>query len=59
MGTRSNFNSAKLDETQAETNSYEILTYQKKAGDLSFQASIFNRYSAILFRPDEVGDLIL
>ena len=58
VGTRSNFNSAKLDETQAETNSYEILTYQKKAGDLSFQASIFSRYSSILFRPDEVGDLI-
>ena len=58
VGTRSNFNSAKLDETQAETNSYDILTYQKKAGDLSFQASIFSRYSSILFRPDEVGDLI-
>src|SRR6202045_3095063 len=58
VGTRSNFNSAKLDENQSETNSYDILTYQKKAGDLSFQASIFNRYSSILFRPDEVGDLI-
>ena len=58
VGTRSNFNSAKLDETQAETNSYDILTYQKKAGDLSFQASIFSRYSSILFRPDQVGDLI-
>jgi hypothetical protein len=58
VGTRSNFNSAKLDENQSETNSYEILTYQKKAGDLSFQASIFNRYSSILFRPDNVGDLI-
>ena len=58
VGTRSNFNSAKLDETQAETNNYEILTYQKKVGDLNFQASIFNRYSSVLFRPDEVGDLI-
>src|SRR6202040_2667559 len=58
VGTRSNFNSAKLDENQSETNSYEILTYQKKAGDLSFQASIFNRYSSILFQPDNVGDLI-
>jgi outer membrane receptor protein involved in Fe transport len=57
-GTRSNFNSAKLNETQAETNSYEILTYQKKVDDLNFQASIFNRYSSILFRPDNVGDLI-
>src|ERR1700730_8840609 len=47
VGTRSNFNSAKLDENQSETNSYEILTYQKTAGDLSFQASIFNRYSSI------------
>ena len=28
------------------------------AGDLNFQASIFTRYSSILFRPDEVGDLI-
>jgi outer membrane receptor protein involved in Fe transport len=57
-GTRSTFNSAKLDETQAETNSYEILTYQKKVDDFNFQASAFNRYSSILFRPDNVGDLI-
>jgi outer membrane receptor protein involved in Fe transport len=55
---RSTFDSAKLDENQSEDNAYEILTYQKKAGDLNFQASIFNRYSAILFRPDNVGDLI-
>jgi len=55
---RSTFNSAKLDENQSEDNSYEILTYQKKAGDLNFQASIFNRFSSILFRPDNVGDLI-
>jgi outer membrane receptor protein involved in Fe transport len=55
---RSRFNSAKLDENQSEDNSYEILTYQKKAGDLNFQASVFNRYSTILFRPDNVGDLI-
>ncbi|HXP36082.1 MAG TPA: TonB-dependent receptor [Chthoniobacterales bacterium] len=55
---RTNFNSAKLDENQAEDNAYEILTYQKNAGDFNFQASIFNRYSSILFRPDNVGDLI-
>src|SRR3954462_1634752 len=58
VGARSNFNSPKLDENQSETNNYEILTSQKKMGDLNFQASIFNRYSSILFRPDEVGDLI-
>src|SRR6266403_1226841 len=55
---RSTFDSAKLDENQSEDNAYEILTYQKKAGDLNFQASIFNRFSSILFRPDNVGDLI-
>src|SRR6266576_2854388 len=55
---RSTFESAKLDENQSEDSAYEILTYQKKAGDLNFQASIFNRYSSILFRPDNVGDLI-
>ena len=58
VGTRSTFNSAKLDENQSEDNAYEILTYQKKAGDFNFQISAFNRYSSILFRPDEIGDLI-
>lgn len=58
VGTRSTFNSAKLDENQSEDNAYEILTYQKNAGDFNFQASAFNRFSSILFRPDEVGDLI-
>jgi outer membrane receptor protein involved in Fe transport len=55
---RTTFNSAKLDENQSEDNAYEILTYQKNAGDFNFQASAFNRYSSILFRPDNVGDLI-
>jgi outer membrane receptor protein involved in Fe transport len=58
VGTRSNFNSAKLDENQSEDNLYDILTYQKKADDFNFQISAFNRYSSILFRPDDVGDLI-
>src|SRR5438874_6586029 len=55
---RTTFNSAKLNENQSEDNAYEILTYQKSAGDFNFQASVFNRYSEILFRPDNVGDLI-
>jgi hypothetical protein len=58
VGTRSTFDSAKLDENQSEDSAYEILTYQKKVDDFSFQASVFNRYSAVLFRPDNVGDLI-
>jgi outer membrane receptor protein involved in Fe transport len=58
VGTRSNFNSAKLDENQSEDNLYDILTYQKKLDNFNFQISGFNRYSSVLFRPDEVGDLI-
>jgi len=55
---RSTFDSAKLDENQSEDSAYEILTYQKKVDDFNFQASVFNRYSSILFQPDNVGDLI-
>jgi outer membrane receptor protein involved in Fe transport len=55
---RTHFNSSKLDENQSEDNVYDILTYQKKVDDFNFQASAFSRYSSILFRPDQVGDLI-
>src|SRR5438876_6662965 len=55
---RSDFDSSKLNENQTEQSSYAILTYQKKADAFSMQASIFTRYSSVLFRPDEVGDLI-
>ncbi len=58
VGTRSTFDSAKLDENQAEDSFYTVLAYQKKVDDFNFQASIFSRYSAILFRPDNVSDLI-
>jgi hypothetical protein len=54
---RDNFNSAKLDENQAENAAYGILTYQKKSDLFNMQASVFTRYSGVLFRPDEVGDL--
>jgi len=55
---RADFDSSKLNENQTEQSSYAILTYQKTAGDFSMQASVFTRYSSVLFRPDEVGDLI-
>src|SRR6184192_4059271 len=54
---RDNFNSANLDENQAENSAYGILTYQKKSDQFNMQASVFTRYSGVLFRPDEVGDL--
>jgi outer membrane receptor protein involved in Fe transport len=52
------FDSSKLDENQAENSAYVIVAYQKKAADFNMQASLFTRYSGVLFRPDEVGDLI-
>src|SRR5947208_2326507 len=52
------FDSAKLDENQTEQNSYAIVAYQKKVDDFNMQAAVFTRYSSVLFRPDDVGDLI-
>ena len=54
----SNFDSAKLNENQTQQSAYAILTYQKKMDQLNYQASIFTRYSGVLFRPDNLGDLI-
>ena len=52
------FDSAKLNEIQAEQDAYAILAYQKKSDVFNMQASVFTSYSSILFRPDNVGDLI-
>jgi outer membrane receptor protein involved in Fe transport len=52
------FDSSNLNENQNEQNYYAIEAYQKTAGDLSFQLSTYQRYSSVLFRPDETGDLI-
>ena len=54
----SEFSSAHLDENQNEQNDFAVIAYQKSAGKLNFQQSIFVRNSSILFRPDDVGDLI-
>ena len=50
-------NSASLDETQTEQSYYGIVAYKQTAGDLSFQIAQVNRYSSVLFQPDENGDL--
>ncbi len=54
----SSFSSANLNENQNEQNYYAVEAYQKSDGDLSFQVSTYQRYSSVLFRPDEAGDLI-
>jgi outer membrane receptor protein involved in Fe transport len=52
------FNSAFLDEHQNEFNQFNVLAYQKSAGDLDYQVSYFNRYSQLHFYPDPTGDLV-
>ncbi len=55
--TTTNFNSANLNENQNEQNYYAVVAYQKSAGDLNYQASIFGRNSNVHFTPDPIGDL--
>jgi outer membrane receptor protein involved in Fe transport len=51
-GGPSTFNSADLNENQNEQNYYGVVTYQKSAGDLNFQTSVFGRNSDVHFTPD-------
>nr|MDQ2868743.1 TonB-dependent receptor [Verrucomicrobiota bacterium] len=55
---RATFDSSRLNENQHEQSAFLILAYQRKVGDLDLEASVFTRYSSVLFRPDDVGDLI-
>jgi outer membrane receptor protein involved in Fe transport len=52
-----NFDSSTLSENQNEQNYYGVVTYQKSAGDLNYQVSVFGRNSDVHFTPDPVGDL--
>jgi outer membrane receptor protein involved in Fe transport len=56
-GLPANFNSADLNENQNEQNYYGVVSYQKSAGDLNYQASVFGRKSSVHFTPDAIGDL--
>jgi len=49
--------SAGINENQNEQNYYGVVTYQKSAGDLNYQASVFGRNSSVHFTPDPIGDL--
>ena len=55
-GGPTTFNSADLNENQNEQNYYGVVTYQKSAGDLNFQASAFARNSSVHFTPDMNGN---
>ncbi len=58
-GVPATFESAHLNENLNEQNYYGVVTYQKAAGDLNFQTSVFGRNSDVHFTPDPVGDLVL
>ncbi len=57
-GTRTDFNSAALNEHQSESNDYAVLSYLKSGDDYGFQVSAFERYSRLDYTPDTIGDLM-
>jgi outer membrane receptor protein involved in Fe transport len=52
------FDSTFLNERQNEQNHYGIFAYQKSTDKFDMQASIFTRFSGVVFKPDINGDLI-
>lgn len=52
------FDSAKLNERQAESTEFVIVSLQKQIGDIDAQVSVFNRTSSLHFSPDWTGDLL-
>jgi outer membrane receptor protein involved in Fe transport len=52
-----NFDSADLNERQAERNDYLVAAYQKSAGNLNCQVAGYGRFSGVHFMPDPTGDL--
>ena len=50
--------SSTVNENQNEQNYYAVLSYQKSAGNLSSQVSLFSRYTDLRFRPDPAQDLL-
>ena len=53
------FNSSQLNERQYELTNFNVVSYQKSAGDIDYQVSYFNRYNQLHFRPDLVGDILI
>ena len=53
------FDSSQLNERQYELTNFNVVSYQKSAGDIDYQVSYFNRYNQLHFRPDLVGDILI
>ncbi len=54
----SSFNSANLNERQAEQNNFAVLAWQKSANGFDIQLAPFVRYSTLHFIPDTTGDIL-
>jgi outer membrane receptor protein involved in Fe transport len=54
----SDFDSTKINETQLEQNYFAVLSYLKTTADLTYQLSLFSRYSRLTFHPDTVPDIL-
>ena len=51
-------NSATLNENQYERNVFGVLAWQKTIENWNIQVAYVNRYASVLFRPDQLGDLV-
>jgi outer membrane receptor for ferrienterochelin and colicins len=58
VGGRTDFLSDNLNENQLEKTSFGQLALLHSAGALTYQASLFARYSTLDFRPDRLGELL-
>jgi outer membrane receptor protein involved in Fe transport len=50
--------SANLNENQYERNIFGVIAWQKKIDNWDVQVAYVNRYASVLFRPDQLGDLV-
>ena len=54
----SEFDSAKIDETQLEQNHFAVLFYRKATAAYGVQVAAYARYSSLAFHPDPLPDLL-
>jgi len=52
------FNSAKLNQTQREQTGFSILSLQKHVNAVDWQLSLYSRYSSLRYSPDWLGELL-
>ena len=58
VGGRIDFPSDNLNERQIEKTGFGQLAYLHDSGPLTYQASLAARYSALRYRPDQLGELL-